>query len=87
MTLDPSADPPAGFEPWCRTLRGEQAWKVEIPGGPTALDTWHAYREQHADTGLWPVLLGGDAQVVDQLTWRVTVVALSQPSVTVSVTV
>ena len=34
--LPGGAQPPQGFEPWCTTLRGEQAWRHEVPGGPAA---------------------------------------------------
>jgi hypothetical protein len=82
MTMEPPPDDaPAGLEPWCKTLRGEQAWRLEVPGGETALKTWHTLREQHATTGLWPVLLGADAGVVDQLTWRVSILAEDAPGI------
>jgi hypothetical protein len=79
--LPGGATPPAGFEPWCTTLRGEQAWRHEVEGGPAALETWRALRDRHARTGLWPVLLGADSQVVDQLTWRVEMLARSSPGI------
>jgi hypothetical protein len=46
-----------------------------------ALDTWRALRERHGRTGLWPVLLGSDPQVVDQLTWRLEMLARSRPGI------
>ena len=74
-------EPPPGFEPWCETLRGEQAWRHEVTGGKVALDTWHALRDRHSRTGLWPVLLGSDPQVVDQLTWRLGMLARNRPGI------
>lgn len=79
--LPGGATPPAGFEPWCLTLRGEQAWRHTVAGGPGALDAWRALRDRHARSGLWPVLLGSDPQVVDQLTWRVEMLARSRPGI------
>lgn len=79
--LPGGAQPPQGFEPWCLTLRGEQAWRHEVDGGPEALAAWRALRERHPRTGLWPVLLGSDPQVVDQLTWRVEMLARSAPGI------
>jgi hypothetical protein len=73
--------PPPGFEPWCTTLRGEQAWRHEVDGGRAALDAWRGLRDRHPRTGLWPVLLGADPQVVDQLTWRVEMLARSAPGI------
>src|SRR5690606_25355360 len=58
---------PPGVESWCRTLRGEQAWRMQSPGGESAMTTWRALRDRHGRTGLWPVILGSDPQVVDQL--------------------
>ncbi|QXC61508.1 DUF4253 domain-containing protein [Aquihabitans sp. G128] len=83
---DPSRLPggaglPPGIEPWCRTLRGEQAWRMDVAGGETALATWEALRQRHARTGLWPVLLGADRAVVDQLTWRVGILAEQRPGI------
>lgn len=72
---------PPGFEPWCTTMRGQQAWRHEVAGGPEALATWRALRDRHPRTGLWPVLLGGDPQVVDQLTWRLEMLARSAPGI------
>ncbi len=72
---------PPGIEPWCTTLRGEQAWRLEVPGGKAALDTWMSLRDRHDRTGLWPVLLGPDASVVDQLTWRVSILAEDRPGI------
>lgn len=80
-TLPGGAQPPPGFEPWCTTLRGQQAFRHEVPGGPAALDTWRALRGRHARTGLWPVLLGSDPQVVDQLTWRLGMLARDAPGI------
>lgn len=79
--LPGGAQPPPGFEPWCHTLRGEQAWKHEAAGGAEALATWKALAERHPRTGLWPVLLGDDPQVVDQLTWRLEMLARSTPGI------
>lgn len=72
---------PPGVEPWCHTLRGDQAWRLEVAGGAAALSTWETLRSRHARTGLWPVLLGTDAQAVDQLTWRVEIMAESKPGI------
>lgn len=79
--LPGGAAAPPGFEPWCLTLRGEQAWRHELDGGPGALDAWHQLRDRHARTGLWPVLLGSDPQVVDQLTWRLEMLARARPGI------
>jgi hypothetical protein len=79
--VPPPSDLPAGFEPWCTTLRGEQAFLLESAGGQAALDTWHALRDRHPRTGLWPVVLGSDPAVVDQLTWRVDIMAESTPGI------
>ncbi len=91
MTFDPhpedppdgdvAAAAPAGLVPWCKTLRGEQAWRMEVPGGEAALTAWHKLRAQHASTGLWPVLLGADAAAVDQMTWRVSILAEDAPGI------
>ena len=82
MSIDPtSEETPAGLEPWCKTLRGEQAWRMEVPGGDTALTTWRTLRDQHETTGLWPVLLGSDASIVDQMTWRVSILAEDAPGI------
>lgn len=72
---------PPGFEPWCHTLRGEQAWRHQVAGGAEALSTWRALRDRHPRTGLWPVLLGSDPQVVDQLTWRLEMLARDEPGI------
>lgn len=72
---------PQGFEPWCRTLRGEQAWLLSTPGGPDALATWRALRDRHERSGLWPVLLGSDPMVADQLTWRLDMMARDAPGI------
>lgn len=72
---------PPGVESWCRTLRGEQAWRMQSPGGESAMTTWRALRDRHGRTGLWPVILGSDPQVVDQLTWRVEIMADSAPGI------
>ncbi len=79
--LSGGGDLPPGVEPWCRTLRGEQAWRMAVPGGATALQTWEALRDRHPRTGLWPVILGADLQVVDQLTWRVSILAERAPGI------
>jgi hypothetical protein len=79
--LPGGAQPPQGFEPWCHTLRGEQAWRHDVAGGPGALATWRALRERHPRTGLWPILLGSDPQVIDQLTWRLDSLARSRPGI------
>ncbi|MCU1352476.1 MAG: hypothetical protein JWM05_1685 [Acidimicrobiales bacterium] len=72
----------SGFTPWCRTLRGDQSWKTSVPGGASALAAWRALRERHARNGLWPILLGPvDDLVVDQLTWRVQVLADDRPGI------
>lgn len=82
MSATPSSnDAPAGLEPWCKTLRGEQAWRMEIPGGEGALASWRALRDQHGSTGLWPVILGTDASVVDQMTWRVSILSEDAPGI------
>lgn len=74
---------PPGIEPWCRTLRGEQAWRLESVGGEAALQTWDALRQRHPRTGLWPVILGDDPATVDQLTWRVEILASDRPGIPV----
>lgn len=81
--LPGGADLPPGIEPWCTTLRGEQAWRLAAPGGAAALATWEALRQRHPRTGLWPVILGADPQVVDQLTWRVEILAADRPGIPV----
>lgn len=80
-TLPGGAEAPPGFEPWCTTLRGEQAWRLEVAGGAGALETWTALRDRHPRTGLWPIVLGGDPQVVDQLTWRLDMLARDAPGI------
>ena len=79
--LPGGAQAPQGFEPWCHTLRGEQAWRHEVPGGASALETWRQLRERHPRTGLWPILLGDDPQTIDQLTWRLEMLARSRPGI------
>ncbi|MEZ5138747.1 MAG: hypothetical protein R2711_08240 [Acidimicrobiales bacterium] len=79
--LPGGSPPPAGFEPWCLTLRGEQAWRHEVGGGAAALELWRQLRDRHPRTGLWPILLGDDPQVVDQLTWRLGMLARSTPGI------
>lgn len=79
--LDSGVDLPPGVQPWCHTLRGDQAWQIEVAGGAAALGTWETLRQRHAKTGLWPVILGSDAQVADQLTWRVEIMAESKPGI------
>lgn len=79
--LPGGAQPPQGFEPWCRTLRGDQAWRHEVAGGASALESWRALRARHPRTGLWPVLLGSNPQVVDQLTWRLDTLARDAPGI------
>ncbi|MCU1496222.1 MAG: hypothetical protein JWM47_175 [Acidimicrobiales bacterium] len=79
--LPAGADLPPGIEPWCLTLRGEQAWRLEAGGGELALATWEALRQRHPRTGLWPVILGADAAVIDQLTWRVGIMAEQRPGI------
>jgi len=82
MSADPTeSDVPAGLEPWCKTLRGEQAWRMEIPGGEAALVRWKALRDQHSVTGMWPVLLGADMSIIDQMTWRVSILAEQAPGI------
>lgn len=81
--LPGGGDLPPGIEPWCTTLRGEQAWRLEVPGGPEALLTWEALRTRHPRTGLWPVVLGADLQAIDQLTWRVNILAEQRPGIPV----
>lgn len=73
--------PPPGFEPWCLTLRGEQCWRLEVGGGVEALDTWRSLRDRHARTALWPVILGSDDRVVDQLTWRLEMMSRNAPGI------
>ena len=72
---------PDGVEMWCKTLRGDQAWILETDGGKTALATWDLLREGHRRSGYWPVILGPDRQVVDQLTWRVDVLSQQKPGI------
>jgi hypothetical protein len=79
--LTHGADLPPGIEPWCRTLRGDQAWLLGCEGGETAVATWKALRSRHPRTGLWPVVLGGDQQQIDQLTWRVDFLAADAPGI------
>lgn len=82
MSATPSpSDTPAGLEPWCKTLRGEQAWRMEVQGGESALASWRALRDQHATTGLWPVILGSDLSIVDQMTWRVSILSEDAPGI------
>ncbi len=78
--MDDPALPP-GVEPWCRTLRGEQAWRLTVGGGDLALATWEALRTRHPRSGLWPVILGADPSAVDQLTWRVNILADQRPGI------
>jgi hypothetical protein len=77
----PEATLPSGFEPWCLTMRGEQAYRHEVDGGAPALAAWHQLHDRHPRTGLWPVLLGADAQAVDQLTWRLAMLARDAPGI------
>lgn len=72
---------PPGVEPWCKTLRGQQAYRFEVPGGATALGAWRSLRAQHAETQLWPVVLGADTALIDQLTWRVSILAEDAPGI------
>lgn len=72
---------PPGVVPWCHTLRGEQAWRLEVPGGATALAAWETLRKRHARSGLWPVVLGADLGEIDQLTWRVDILAQDRPGI------
>ncbi|MBK6857339.1 MAG: DUF4253 domain-containing protein [Microthrixaceae bacterium] len=82
MSANPTAsEVPAGLEPWCKTLRGEQAWRMEIPGGEAALARWRALRDQHSVTGMWPVILGSDLSIIDQMTWRVSILAEDSPGI------
>ena len=78
---DAGAPTQPSYEPWCRTLRGEQAWRVEVAGGATALDAWKILRDSHQESGLWPVILGPDAAMVDQLTWRVDILSEDRPGI------
>lgn len=71
----------AEFAPWCKTLRGDQVWRVPIAGGPSALEAWQLYREAHPESGLWPVLLAGNDQEIDQLTWRLDILAEDAPGI------
>jgi hypothetical protein len=80
-TLPGGAALPPGLEPWCTTLRGEQAWVLEVEGGEVALDTWSALRDRHPRTGLWPVVLGPDRPAADQLTWRLDLLARDRPGI------
>jgi hypothetical protein len=80
-TLPGGADAPSAYEPWCKTLRGEQAWKIDVRGGEPALEMWRALRDRHPRTGLWPIVLGGDPQVADQLTWRLDMLARDAPGI------
>ena len=80
-TLPGGSDAPSAYEPWCRTLRGDQAWRFDVRGGEPALEMWRALRDRHPRTGLWPVVLGGDRQVVDQLTWRLDLLARTSPGI------
>jgi hypothetical protein len=73
---------PAKLLPWCRTLRGEQAFHFSMRGGPTALEMWRALRDRHAGTGLWPLILGDVSDLVlDQLTWRVQFAVDERPGI------
>ena len=74
-------DLPPGIEPWCTTLRGEQAWRLSVSGGVPALQTWHALRDRHPRTGLWPVVLGPNEATIDQLTWRLSILAETAPGI------
>lgn len=69
------------LEPWCLTLRGEQAWRSRIEGGAAALEIWRKARAAHPETGLWPILLGGSEQEIDQLTWRLDILAQDAPGI------
>lgn len=62
-------------------MRGEQAWRHDVPGGATALATWRALKDRHPRTGLWPILLGSDPQVIDQLTWRLEMLNRNKPGI------
>lgn len=79
--LPAGSELPPGIEPWCTTLRGDRAWRLDTTGGPEALETWRALRDRHPRTGLWPVVLGADAQTIDQLTWRVDIMAEDRPGI------
>ncbi len=79
--LPGGVDLPPGVEPWCKTLRGDQCWLLEVAGGATALQTWEALRQRHPRTGLWPVIVGSDPAAIDQLTWRLSVLAKDQPGI------
>ncbi|HEX2576870.1 MAG TPA: DUF4253 domain-containing protein [Aquihabitans sp.] len=81
--LPGGGDLPPGIVAWCTTLRGDQAWRLEVAGGPAALETWEALRSRHPRTGLWPVVLGADLQAIDQLTWRVDILAEDRPGIPV----
>ena len=78
---------PDGVEQWCRTLRGDQAWVLEVEGGKTALATWELLRDGHRRSGYWPVILGPDRQIVEQLTWRVDVLSQQKPGIPAIATV
>ena len=54
---------------------------MEVQGGESALASWRALRDQHATTGLWPVILGSDLSIVDQMTWRVSILSEDAPGI------
>lgn len=84
MTDGASADEvsiPPGVEPWCHTLRGAQAWRLEVAGGSSALETWKTLRDRHPESGLWPIVLGADRPAIDQLTWRLETMAQAAPGI------
>ena len=79
--LSDGLDPPPTVDPWCKNLRGEQCWLLEVAGGATALETWDGLRQRHPRNGLWPVILGSDLVAIDQLTWRVNILAEQLPGI------
>lgn len=82
MSADPNLQAvPPGLEPWCTTMRGEQAWRLDVAGGEQALNTWKGLRDQHKQTGMWPVILGSDPSIVDQMTWRVSILSEDAPGI------
>ncbi len=54
---------------------------MEVPGGAAALETWAALHQRHHRTGLWPLILGPDLAAIEQLTWRVNILAEERPGI------
>ena len=51
------------------------------PGVEPWCKTLRSLRAQHAETQLWPVVLGADTALIDQLTWRVSILAEDAPGI------